>query len=142
MSKNGHHADVKYKNVPAVGTSVRSNTTGDLFVIVEDDEGLWIQRDIPGNTQRFTATQIYNYSVELRPTLLPPGSMARVEFEADRILCEVHTGFPPQKDWLSLDRKTKAAWIEGRIKFKKEHLLRMKLNKAVKKVLKEMCADD
>lgn len=132
------HEDPKYRHVPAVGTAVRSNLTGDLYRIVKDDDELWIQRDIPGSTQRVVATQIHNYSIELRPDLLPPGSMARVAFEVDKMLCEVHPGFPRQKEWLSLTRKVKAAWIEGKIKFKDEHLLRMKLYVAVMKVLQEM----
>jgi hypothetical protein len=132
------HPEKQYLHVPPVGTSVRSTSTGDLFKIVRDSDGLWIQRDIPNSTQRFVATQICNFVVEKRPELLPPGSMARVAYEADRALCEVSPALPRQKEWLSLDARTKAAWVERRVAFKDSHLLRMKLHNAVNRVLQEL----
>ena len=134
-----HHKDKKYAKVPAVGTHVRSTKTGDLYKIVKDPDGsLWIQRNIPNSTERYTATQIYNFAVETRPELLPPGSMARVAYEADKALCEVSPQFSRQPDWLSVDRQTKASWIEKRVEFPDGHLLRMKLFIAVSRVLQEL----
>lgn len=123
------------KGCPPIGTYVRNKNTGDLARIIEHEGKVKIKPDIPGSPVYYDAHQYYNWNVELRPKALPPGSYARVAYEADRALCEIHPDLKKQPEWLSLEAKKKAAFIEGRVKF--DNLLRQTLYNAVVKTLEE-----
>jgi hypothetical protein len=129
------HKDPKYSKVPPLGTYVRHSQTGDLGKIVEKDGELFIKPDLPGSPVYYPATQIHNWSLEQYAKRLPPGSWARVAYEANRVLCEIHPDLKRQPEWASLHPNLKASWIEKRIKFDK--VIQLELNNAIIKVLEE-----
>ena len=125
----------RYANVPPIGTYVRHAKTGDLGQVVEKDGELWIKPDLPGSPVYYPATLIYNWQIEPHAKRLPPGSWARVCYEAYRALCDIHPEMKRQPEWMSLKADVKAAWIENRVKFAKP--LQLELTNAILKVLQE-----
>ncbi len=125
----------KYRQVPPVGTYVRNKDTGDLASIVEKDGELWIKPDIPGSPVYYPATQIHRWLIEQNVKRLPPGSWARVSYEANRVLCDLHPDLKRQQDWQSLSPVKKAEWIERRVKFDKP--IQLELSNAIARVLEE-----
>ncbi len=119
--------------IPPVGTYLRHNMTGDLAQIVEKDGKQMIKPDLPGSPVYYGITSIHNYRVELRAKRMPPGSWARVAYEADRSLCDIHPELKRQKEWLALSPIERASWIEGRAKL--THPLRIELHNAILKIL-------
>lgn len=118
---------------PPIGTYVRHNQTGDLAQIVEKDGVVVIKPDLPGSPVFYSITSIHNYKIETRAKRLPPGSWARVAYEANRALCEIHPELKRQGDWLSLNPLEKSKWINGRVEFK--HPLQAELHNAILKTL-------
>ncbi len=118
---------------PSLGTYLRNNSTGDLARIVEKDGKAFIKPDIPGSPVYYNIQEFKNWTIELKPKRLPPGSFARVAYEADRALCEIHPDLKKQPEWLSLDANKKASWIEARVSF--QNVLRQELYNAVIKAL-------
>jgi len=121
------------KNCPPIGTALRNKNTGDLAYVVIHEGRVVIKPDIPGSPVYYPATQAYNWNIELKPKKLPPGSFARVAYEADRALCEIHPEMKKQPEWLSLPAQKKAAWIEARVAF--DNVLRQELYNAIIKTL-------
>lgn len=135
MSETNRYNE-RYRNCPPIGTYVRHVRTGDLAQIIEKDNELWIKPDLPGSPVMYPATQIHNWMIEPRAKKLPPGSWAKVCYEADKALCSIH---PELKrvgtEWASLHPLRKAEWIERRIKFKEP--IRLELYNAITKILEE-----
>lgn len=104
-------------NIPAKGTYLRHARTGDLAQVVEHEGKLAIKPDLPGSPVYYPITRHVEFNVETRPHKLPPGSWARVAYEAHRALCDIHPELKRQPEWASLHPQTKAAWIERRYKF-------------------------
>lgn len=129
------HKDPKYSKVPPIGTYVRHGKTGDLGQIVEKDGELFIKPDLPGSPVYYPATQIYNWTIEAHAKRLPPGSWARVCYEANRALCDIHPDLKRQPEWNSLHPDVRAKWIERKIKFDK--VIQLELSNAITKVLEE-----
>lgn len=125
----------KYRNVPPVGTPVRHMKTGDLGKIVEKDGELFIKPDLPGSPVYYPATMIYNWQIEKYAKRLPTGSWARVAYEANRALCDIHPDMKRQKEWMSLHPLEKASWIERKVKF--DNVLQLELHNAIIKILEE-----
>lgn len=126
--------EVKLPNgCPPVNTWLRNAKTGDLAQIVIIDGKAHIKRDIVGSPVLHNINEYYNWNVELKPKRLPPGSFARVAYEADRALCEIHPDLKKQPEWLSLNATTKAAWIEARVSF--NNVLRQELYNSIIKTL-------
>lgn len=121
------------KGCPPIGTYVRHKETGQLAQVTVHEGKVVIKPDIPGSPVYYNAAQYYNWVVELKAKELPPGSYARVAYEADRALCEIHPDLKRQPEWLSLNAKDKAAWIEARVSF--NNPLRLELYNAVVKTL-------
>ena len=119
--------------IPPAGTYVRHNQTGDLAQIIEKDGKLFIKPDLPGSPVFYGITSLHNYTIELRAKRLPKGSWARVAYEADRALCEIHPEFKRQKEWIALTPIERAAWIEGRAKL--GHTMRVELHNLILKFL-------
>jgi hypothetical protein len=107
------------KQCPPVGTWLRHKDTGNLARVIEKEDGTWIKPDLPGSPVYYPSTQYYNWYIEEHAKRLPPGSYARVAYEAWRALCEIHPELKRQPDWLSLAPMVKAKWIERKIKFDK-----------------------
>jgi hypothetical protein len=84
-----------------------------------------IKPDLPGSPVFYPLSRLHEFNIEEHPQKLPPGSWARVAYEADRALCEIHPEFKRQIEWNSLHPQTKAAWIERRYKF--DNVLRLEL---------------
>ncbi len=114
---------------PKIGTYVRHEKTGDLARIVEHEGKMAIKPDLPGSPVYYPMTRIHEFIVQTQPQKLPPGSWARVAYEADRGLCEIHPEFKRQPEWHSLNPQVKAAWIERRFKF--DNVLRLELNNLI-----------
>lgn len=129
------HKDPKYSKVPPIGTYVRHAKTGDLAQVVEKDGELFIKPDLPGSPVYYPATQIYNWTIEPHAKRLPPGSWARVGYEANRALCDIHPDLKRQPEWNSLHPNVRAQWIERKIKFDK--VIQLELNNAITRVLEE-----
>lgn len=110
---------------PKIGTYLRHGKTGDLARVVEHEGKMAIKPDLPGSPVYYPMSRVHEFNVEENPKKLPPGSWARVAYEADRALCEMHPEFKRQKDWASLHPLEKAAWIERRHKF--DNVLRLEL---------------
>jgi hypothetical protein len=115
--------------VPKIGTYLRHELTGDLVRIVEHEGKMMIKPDLPGSPVYYPMTRLHEFIVQEQPKRLPPGSWARVAFEADRALCEVHPEFKRQPEWISLHPVAKAAWIERRHKF--DNVIRLELNNLI-----------
>lgn len=113
------------KDCPPIGTFLRNKQTGDLARIVIHEDKAQIKPDIPGSPVYYPINQFNNWSIELKAKKLPPGSFARVAYEADRALCEIHPDMKKQPEWLSLHPMDKAKWIEAKVKFKE--VLRLEL---------------
>lgn len=111
--------------LPKIGTYLRHAKTGDLAKVVEHDGKMAIKPDLPGSPVYYPMSRAHEFKVEEHPKKLPPGSYARVAYEADRALCEIHPEFKRQIEWNSLHPQTKAAWIERRYKF--DNVLRLEL---------------
>jgi len=114
---------------PPIGTYLRNKTTGDLAQIVIHEGKAQIKPDIPGSPVYYPVQQFTNWNVELKAKRLPPGSFARVAYEADRALCEIHPDLKKQPEWLSLHATKKSAWIEARVKF--DNVLRQTLYNSI-----------
>lgn len=114
---------------PPAGTYLRNKTTGDLACIVIHEGKVQIKPDIPGSPVYYPINQFTNWNVEFKTKRLPPGSFARVAYEADRALCEIHPDLKKQPEWLSLHALKKSQWIEGRVKF--DNLLRQTLYNSI-----------
>jgi len=105
------------KGCPPVRTYLRHKNTGDLALEVVYSEKVKMNHNLPGFPLYYTATQLYNWLFETKAKELPPGSYARIAYEADRVLCDIHPELKRQPEWLSLDTRKKAAWIEARVSF-------------------------
>lgn len=114
---------------PKLGTYLRHNRTGDLARVVEKDGKMMIKPDLPGSPVYYPMTRLHEFNVEVAPKKLPPGSWARVAYEADRALCEIHPEMKRQIEWNSLHPLTRAAWIERRFKF--DSVLRLELHNLI-----------
>lgn len=123
----------KYPKCPKPGTYLRHKQTGDLAQVIERDGDWVIKPDIPGSPVFYPATQAYLYNIEAKPKKMPPGSFARVAYEADKALCNIHTELKKQKEWIDLKANDRAAWIEGRVKL--DHPTRLELYISIMKVL-------
>lgn len=121
------------KGCPPIGTYLRNKNTGDLAQVIVHEDKVVIKPDIPGSPVFYNAAQYYQWNVETKPKALPPGSFARVAYEADRALCEIHPELKKQPEWLSLNAMTKARWIEARMKL--DNPIRLELYNAVMKCL-------
>ncbi len=110
---------------PKIGTYLRHGRTGDLARVVEHEGKMAIKPDLPGSPVYYPISRFHEFNIEEQPKKLPPGSWARVAYEADRALCEIHPEFKRQKDWNSVHPVEKAAWIERRYKF--DNVLRLEL---------------
>lgn len=111
--------------LPKLGTYLRHERTGDLARVVEHEGKMAIKPDLPGSPVYYPMSRAHEFIVEEQPRKLPPGSWARVAFEADRALCDIHPEFKRQVEWNSVHPQTKAAWIERRYKF--DNVLRLEL---------------
>lgn len=125
----------KYPGCPPPGTWLRNRDTGDLAQVIEKDGEWWIKPDLPLSPVMYPATQHTRFLIETQPKKLPPGSYARVAYEADRALCTIHPDFKANKEWISLNAMERAKWLEGRIEFKE--VLRMRLYTVIVKLLEE-----
>lgn len=114
---------------PKIGTYLRHERTGDLARVVEHEGKMMIKPDLPGSPVYYPMTRVHEFIVEVAPKKLPPGSWARVAYEADRALCEMHPELKRQKEWASVHPVEKAAWIERRNKF--DNVLRLELNNLI-----------
>lgn len=114
---------------PKIGTYLRHSKTGDLARVVEHEGKMAIKPDLPGSPVYYPIARVHEFNVEEHPKKLPPGSWARVAYEAHRALCEIHPEFKRQKEWNSLHPLEKAAWIERRHKF--ENVLQLELNNLI-----------
>lgn len=102
---------------PPIGSFLRNKDTGDLAKIVVHEGKAQIKPDIPGSPVYYPINQFHRWQVELKAKQLPPGSYARIAYEADRALCEIHPDLKRQPEWLSLNPMQRAKWIEARVKF-------------------------
>jgi hypothetical protein len=114
---------------PKIGTYLRHSKTGDLARVVEHEGKMQIKPDLPGSPVYYPMTRIHEFNVEESPKKLPPGSWARVAYEAHRALCEIHPEMKRQPEWLNLHPSVKAAWIERRHKF--ENVLQLELHNLI-----------
>lgn len=112
-----------------LGTYLRHAKTGDLAQVVEHMGKPHIKPDLPGSPFYYPMTRAHEYNIETKPHKLPPGSWAKVAYEADRALCEIHPELKRQVEWNSVHPQTKAAWIERRYKF--DSLLRLELHNLI-----------
>lgn len=110
---------------PKIGTYLRHARTGDLARVVQHEGQMMIKPDLPGSPVYYPITRHVEFNVEENPKKLPPGSWARVAYEADRALCEMHPELKRQAEWNSLHPLIKAQWIERRFKF--DNVLRLEL---------------
>jgi hypothetical protein len=118
---------------PKIGTYLRHEKTGDLARVVEHEGKMQIKPDLPGSPVYYPMTRLHEFIVQVSPQKLPPGSWARVAYEADRALCEIHPELKRQPEWLALNPMVKAAWIERRHKF--DSILRLELNNLIQTFL-------
>ncbi len=118
---------------PKIGTYLRHEKTGDLARVVQHEGKMAIKPDLPGSPVFYPMSRLSEFKVEESPKKLPPGSWARVAYEADRALCEIHPEFKRQIEWNSVHPQTKAAWIERRFKF--DHVLRLELHNLISNFL-------
>jgi hypothetical protein len=117
------------------GEPVRHKRTGDLYFY---REGKFI-RDNPRSPLSFPETQHHHFISDTDATKLPVGALASVCYAADRALCSAHRDLKPGKEWPSLHPQEKAKWIEGKIEFPKDQLLRLKLYNAIREIMIEEC---
>lgn len=118
---------------PPVGTYLRHAKTGDLARVVMHEGKPQIKPDLPGSPVYYPMSRAHEFNVELRPNKLPPGSWARVAYEAHRALCDIHPEFKRQVEWASLHPNVKAAWIERRYKF--DNVLQLELHNLISEFL-------
>lgn len=118
---------------PKLGTYLRHSKTGDLAKVVEHEGKMAIKPDLPGSPVYYPISRYVEFNIEEHAKKLPPGSWARVAYEADRALCEMHPELKRQVEWNSLHPQTKAAWIERRFKF--DNLLRLELHNLISEFL-------
>lgn len=114
---------------PKIGTYLRHGRTGDLARVVVHEGKMAIKPDLPGSPVFYPMSRLHEYNVEESPKKLPPGSWARVAYEADRALCEIHPEMKRQPEWHSLHPLVKAAWIERRYQF--DDVLRLELHNLI-----------
>lgn len=110
---------------PKLGTYLRHNQTGDAARVVEHEGKMAIKPDLPGSPVYYPIARHTEFNVESHPQKLPPGSWARVAYEAYRAFCEIHPEFKRQVEWNSLHPMVKASWIERRVKF--DNILQLEL---------------
>lgn len=118
---------------PKLGTYLRHSKTGDLARVVLHEGKMQIKPDLPGSPVYYPISRHHEFNVEEFPQKLPPGSWARVAYEADRALCEIHPEFRRQPEWNSLHPQVKASWIERRYKF--DNVLRLELHNLIQDFL-------
>lgn len=118
---------------PKIGTYLRHGKTGDLARVVVHEGKMMIKPDLPGSPVHYPMSRLPDFNVEVNPQKLPPGSWARVAYEADRALCDAHPEFKRQPEWASLHPQIKAAWIERRFKF--DNVLRLELHNLISNFL-------
>lgn len=114
---------------PKLGTHLRHGKTGDLAKVVLHEGKMAIKPDLPGSPVYYPISRVHEFVVEEHPQKLPPGSWARVAYEAHRALCDVHPEFKRQPEWNSLHPQAKAAWIERRHKF--DNVLQLELHNLI-----------
>jgi hypothetical protein len=114
---------------PKLGTYLRHEKTGDLARVVQHEGKMMIKPDLPGSPVYYPMTRAHEFIIQESPPKLPPGSWAKVAYEADRALCEVHPEFKRQVEWLAVHPNVKAAWIERRVKF--DNVLRLELHNLI-----------
>lgn len=114
---------------PPIGTYLRHAKTGDLARVVQHEGKMAIKPDLPGSPVFYPMTRLHEFNVEEHPKKLPPGSWARVAYEADRALCEIHPELKRQPEWNSVHPQVKAAWIERRFKF--DNIVRLELHNLI-----------
>lgn len=114
---------------PKLGTYLRHKMTGDAARIVAHEGKMRIKPDLPCSPVYYDMTRLHEFNVEESPKKLPPGSWARVAYEADRALCELHPELRRQVEWASLHPLKKAEWIERRVKF--DNILRLELHNLI-----------
>lgn len=110
---------------PKLGTFLRHKQTGDAAKVVMHEGKMAIKPDLPGSPVFYPISRHTDFNVEEHPQKLPPGSWARVAYDAYRAFCEVHPEFKRQVEWNSLHPQVKAAWIERRVKF--DNVLQLEL---------------
>lgn len=114
---------------PPIGAYLRHGKTGDLARVVSHEGKMAIKPDLPGSPVFYPMSRLHEFNVETQPRKLPPGSWARVAYEADKAFCEIHPELKRQTDWNSLHPQLKAAWIERRVKF--DNILRLELQNLI-----------
>ncbi len=114
---------------PRLGTVLRHAQTGDLAKVVLHEGKMAIKPDLPGSPVFYPISRHHEFKVEDHPTKLPPGSYARVAYDAYRALCEIHPEFKRQPEWNSLHPNVKASWIERRFKF--DNVLQLELTNLI-----------
>lgn len=126
----------KYPKCPKPGTWLRHSDTGDLAQVVEENGDWVIKPDRPNSPVRYPATMAHKYRIEEQARKMPPGSFARVAYEADKILCAIHPDLKKQPEWQSLRAEERAKWIEGRVSF--AHEVRTKLYTKIISTLEDL----
>lgn len=110
---------------PKLGSYLRHKQTGDAARVVMHEGKMAIKPDLPGSPVYYPIGRFVDFNVEEHPQKLPPGSWARVAYDAHRAFCEVHPEFKRQVEWNSLHPQVKASWIERKVKF--DNLLQLEL---------------
>lgn len=114
---------------PPIGTYLRHGKTGDLARVVQHEGKMAIKPDLPGSPVFYPMSRLHEFNIEEHPKKFPPGSWARVAYEADRAFCEIHPELKRQPEWNSLHPQVKAAWIERRHKF--DNISRLELHNLI-----------
>ncbi len=110
---------------PKIGTYLRHGKTGDLARVVLHEGKMMIKPDLPGSPVYYPISRAHEFNVETQPQKLPPGSWARIAYDAHRAFCEMHPEMKRVVEWNSLHPNVKAAWIERRVKF--DNVLQLEL---------------
>lgn len=119
------------------GDKVRHSSTGDLYIFTGKD----FKRDNPRSFVVIPESSHAMFVLDEDADKLPPGSTAKIAYEADRALCHMHRELKGTVEWASLNINERAKWIEGRVNFEenKTGLLRLKLYNHVREALSDIC---